>query len=108
MAKAQKVDITIPGKQGPFEIRPLKTKELFDLTKGAKDKDITDQYLDIVLTSLRYAKSKRPVYLPNQRDKMDEDLGGKTVIDLGNEAMILNGLVSKDDLNKQIEEAAKN
>lgn len=109
-AKFQKKDLKIPGRSGPFAIKPLKTKALFELTENTRDNklDMADQYMRIVQQSLVYEKSKKLVYSEKQLDKMDDELGGGKIVELGNQAMIVNGLMDATDIDKQIEAAQKN
>ena len=109
-AKFQGKDLKIAKRSGPFGLRPLKTKELFDLTQSFQDdkKSIAENYLKIVQQCLVYEKSKKNVYQPSQIEKMDEELGGGVIVELGNQAMVVNGLMDAADLDSRVEDAEKN
>lgn len=104
----EKVDLKIPGKQGPFALRKMKTKEMIEFSQKATEWELDRQYLEIVQRTLVYAKSKKPVYQPNQRNKMDEDLGGGTVMSLGNQALQYNRFDELMKLGQKVEDAEKN
>lgn len=103
----QKIDLSIPRKKGPFYLRKLTLAEALDFISKVSAMTRDTQVLTLVQKCLVNADGKA-IYSPQQKGKMETDLGGVKLALLSLQVEKLNEFSAFANLDDTIEAAEKN
>ena len=102
----QKIDIKVPRKKGPFYIRKLGVAEILEVMQlAAESQQQGDTLLSVAARCLCNGNGD-PVYTDTA--KMEAELGGATVIEIGFRAQQYNEFKRVATVTQEIEAAKKN
>lgn len=103
----KKVDLTLPRRKGPFFLRKLKLKELFDFFRKI-DADGEEERIKKLVQMTLVTGAGKQVYSEKQLDAMEDELGAVALLSLGMEAQRVNEMEKLADFAGRVESAEKN